>query len=194
MNLLQTDFLVLTYDDIWSLTNKLAKKIRKEKLEPDILLGITRGGLVVTRILSDIMNNFNVVIIGVGFYKGLNETEKEPILTQELTMDLSGQEVLLIDDVSDTGRSFEFVVKYLQKMKLQTLKTAALHFKPHSIFKPDYFITETSKWIVYPWEYMEFTRLYFKQQLEKNKDKKAIIQELKNIKIPEVVLKEVFEF
>ena len=41
---------------------------------------------------------------------------------------------------------------------------------------------------------MEFTRLYLKQQLEKNKDKKVIIQELQSINIPEVVLKEVLEY
>jgi hypoxanthine phosphoribosyltransferase len=190
---LDTDILVLTYDDIWQLTNELVKKIEKSNLKPDILIGIARGGLVVTRILSDIMDNYNVAIIGVGFYKGINETNKEPILTQEITLELTNQKVLLIDDVSDTGKSFEFAVKYLRSKNLQTLKTAALHFKPHSIFKPDFFISETSKWIVYPWEYMEFTRLYIKQQLEKNKDKKAIIQELKNMKIPEIVVKEVLE-
>lgn len=190
---MDTDILVLTYDDIWLLTNELVKKIRKSKLKPEILIGIARGGLVVTRIISDIMGIFSVAILGVGFYKGINETKKEPILTQELHVELSNKKVLLIDDVSDSGRSFEFAVEYLQKRKLQSLQTAALHYKPHSIFKPDFYVKETSKWIVYPWEYMEFTRLYFKQQLEKNRDKKAIILELKNMKIPEIVVSEILE-
>jgi len=190
---LETDILVLTFDDIWLLTNELAKKIRNENLKPDVLIGIARGGLVVTRILSDIMDNSKVAIIGVGFYKGINETEKDPILTQELTIELVEQKVLLIDDVSDTGKSFEFAVKYLHSKNLHTLKTAALHFKPHSIFKPDFFVSETSKWIVYPWEYMEFTRLYFKHQLEKNIDKKVIIQKLLKLKIPKFVVNEALE-
>ncbi|MCK5045275.1 MAG: phosphoribosyltransferase [Candidatus Heimdallarchaeota archaeon] len=190
---MDTDILVLTYDDIWFLTNDLAKKIRNENLKPDILIGIARGGLVVTRLLSDIMDNLKVAIIGVGFYTGINETEKDPILTQELSLDLTDQKVLLIDDVSDTGKSFEFAVKYLKAKNLQELKTAALHYKPQSTFKPDYFISETSKWIVYPWEYMEFTRLYFKKQLEKNNDKEAIIQNLIKLNIPEFVVNEVLE-
>ncbi|NHJ32496.1 MAG: phosphoribosyltransferase [Asgard group archaeon] len=191
--MLKTDFLVLTFEDIWLLTNELAKKIRRENFNPDVLVGIARGGLVVTRILSDIMDNFKVAIMGVGFYKGINETEKEPIITQELPIDLADQKVLLIDDVSDSGKSFEFAVKYLQSKKIHTLKTVALHYKPHSIFKPDIFISKTSKWIVYPWEYMEFTRLYFKQKLKENFDKEEIAQNLLNINIPEIVVKEVLE-
>jgi len=194
VNSVETDILVLTYDDIWLLTNELAKKIRDSNLKPEILIGIARGGLVVTRILSDILDIFSVAIIGVGFYDGIKETKKEPILTQELHTDITNKKVLLIDDVSDTGKSFEYAVKYLQSRKMQLLQTAALHYKPHSIFKPDFFIRETASWIVYPWEYMEFTRLFIKQQLGKNANKKTIIQELKNLKIPEIVVAEVLEY
>jgi len=193
VNTLETDILVLTFDDIWLLTNKLAKKILDSNLKPDILIGIARGGLVVTRILSDIMDIFSVATIGVGFYDGIKETKKEPILTQELQTDLTNKKVLLIDDVSDTGKSFEFAVEYLQRRKLQILQTAALHYKPHSIFKPDFFIKETSSWIVYPWEYMEFTRLFYTNEKEAGHDKATIAQKLRIINIPEIVIQEVLE-
>ena len=190
---METDILVLTFDDIWLLTNELAKKILDSNLNPDILIGIARGGLVVTRILSDIMDIFSVATIGVGFYDGIKETKKEPILTQELHSDLTNKKVLLIDDVSDTGKSFEFAVEYLQRRKLQILQTAALHYKPHSIFKPDFFIKETSSWIVYPWEYMEFTRLFYTNEKEAGLDKTAISEKLRAIKIPEIVIQEILE-
>jgi len=191
--LLTAEFLVLTFDDIWLLTHRLVKKIRNENFNPDILIGISRGGLVVTRILSDMMDNSNVAIIGVGFYKGINETDKEPIITQDLTIDLTKKQVLLIDDVSDTGKSFDYTLNYLKSKNLQKIKTVALHYKPHSIFKPDIFVNETSKWIVYPWEYMEFTKLYFKQKQEEKIDKEVIIQNLKDIKIPDIVIDAVQE-
>ena len=193
MILLTAEFLVLTFDDIWLLTHRLVKKIRNENFNPDILIGISRGGLVVTRILSDMMDNSNVAIIGVGFYKGINETDKEPIITQDLTIDLTKKQVLLIDDVSDTGKSFDYTLNYLKSKNLQKIKTVALHYKPHSIFKPDIFVNETSKWIVYPWEYMEFTKLYFKQKQEEKIDKEVIIQNLKDIKIPDIVIDAVQE-
>ena len=193
MNTLKTDILVLTFDDIWLLTNELAKKILDSNLKPDILIGIARGGLVVTRLLSDIMDIFSVATIGVGFYDGIKETKKEPILTQELQTDLTNKKVLLIDDVSDTGKSFEYAVKYIQKRKMQLLQTAALHYKPHSIFKPDFFIKETSSWIVYPWEYMEFTRLFYTNEKEAGLDKTAISEKLRAIKIPEIVIQEILE-
>ena len=94
MNSLETDIQVLTYNDIWLLTNELAKKIRVSNLKPEILIGIARGGLVVTRLLSDIMDIFSVAIIGVGFYDGIKKTKKEPILTQELHTDLTDKKGL----------------------------------------------------------------------------------------------------
>jgi hypoxanthine phosphoribosyltransferase len=35
------------------------------------------------------------------------------------------------------------------------VKTATLHYKPWSIYRPDYFAEEVEDWIVYPWEYKE---------------------------------------
>jgi hypothetical protein len=139
------------------------------------------------------MDIFSVATIGVGFYDGIKETKKEPILTQELQTDLTNKKVLLIDDVSDTGKSFEFAVEYLQRRKLQILQTAALHYKPHSIFKPDFFVKETSNWIVYPWEYMEFTRLFYSNEKEAGQDETAIAEKLRAIRIPEIVIQEILE-
>ena len=193
VNLLDSEILVLTYDDIWKLTYKLAKEITESNLTPDILVGIARGGLVVTRLLSDIMDIYPVAIFGVGFYKGINDTEKEPKITQDLQIDLTNKQALLIDDVSDSGKSFTFAVKYLQEKGVKSFHTVALHYKPHSIFKPDIYVSETSKWIVYPWEYMEFSRLYFKQQLENGISKNQIKQKLLAIKIPNTIVEEIME-
>ncbi|NHJ85203.1 MAG: phosphoribosyltransferase [Asgard group archaeon] len=184
---------VLQYEEIWDMIIKLSKMIMINNYTPDVLIGISRGGLVITRILSDIFGINEVSTIGVGFYQGINQTNKEPVLKQDLCYDVANKKVLLIDDVADTGKSIEFVLKYLEKSKIKEIKTATLHYKPHSTFKPDFFISETSDWIVYPWEYLEFTRLYYKKELEKGKKKADIIRGLSKISLPKKVIKEVIK-
>ncbi|MFW9925057.1 MAG: phosphoribosyltransferase [Candidatus Thorarchaeota archaeon] len=182
------DVEVLTLDTIWHQLVDLRNKIILSGYKPDILIGIIRGGLPVIRLLSDLMEIKELATIGVGFYKDINQTNKEPILTQEISKNIVGKKILLIDDVSDSGKSLQFAVEYLKDKGYEQLKTATIHYKPHSIFKPDYFVSSTSKWLVYPWEYLEFTRLYFENEKMKDKSKAEIISYLNSISIPKEII------
>jgi hypoxanthine phosphoribosyltransferase len=69
--------------------------------------------------------------------------------------------VLLIDDVSDTGDSFDLAIQHLLKHgEPGDLKTAALHHKSVSSYIPDYYaeIVHEWRWIIYPWAIMEDLR------------------------------------
>ncbi|MGC9781492.1 MAG: phosphoribosyltransferase [Candidatus Heimdallarchaeota archaeon] len=186
-----SDIQVLTLESIWQMTLELAKDIQKSNFQPDILIGIARGGLVVTRLLSDLLEIANTAVIGVGFYKGINETSKEPRLTQNIDVELKKQKILLIDDVSDTGKSMEFAFNYLKMKEIGELRTAALHYKPNSIFKPNFYIELTSSWIVYPWEYKEFTRLFYTKEKQTGKDKKYIKKKLLALGIPNTIVEDI---
>ena len=72
--------------------------------------------------------------------------------------------MLIVDDVSDTGRSLAVAKDHVQKAGAEEIKVATLHYKPHSSFKPDYFVDETSAWVVYPWEVEETKRELSKKQ------------------------------
>ncbi len=143
-----------SWREIAKLSKQLCKKIKKE-YTPDILIGISRGGLVPVRLFSDYLHNQNVGIIRVIFYKGINETEKEPKIEQPLTLDIRDKKVLIVDDVADTGKSLKVTIEYIKTLGPKEIKVACLHCKPNSVFRPDYFEKETSAWIDYPWEHEE---------------------------------------
>lgn len=185
------EIIVLTFDDIWKHLFKLTKKIEDANFTPEVIVGIMRGGLAVSRILSDLLNIKEVATLAVGFYKGINETEKKPTLTQELHYDIKGKKILLVDDVSDSGRSLEFTVDYLSNRDYKELKTATIHYKPHSIFKPDFFIEETPKWIVYPWEYREFTELFIAKQEEQDLSLDEIKKKLSALSLPKEIIEKI---
>jgi len=132
--------------------------------QPDMIVGLSRGGLVPARIMSDVLGIKEVGILGVSFYKSMGRPSDFPAITQDLTMDLKGKRILVVDDVADTGRSLLVTKEYLQRKGAGEIKIATLHYKPNSIFKPDYFVASTDAWIVYPWERHEIER-----ELEKKK-------------------------
>jgi len=136
-----------------SLCELLAKKVKK--YNPDILIGVSRGGLVPVRLLSDILHNKDIAVMKIEFYKSVGKTKNLPEITQPLTVNIKGKKVLLVDDVSDTGKSLVVAKNHIKKKGAKEIRIATLHFKSHSILKPDYYIEETDKWLVYPWEIHE---------------------------------------
>lgn len=149
------DLLRISWEAAVEYCEQLASKI---DFKPDVIVGISRGGLVPARILSDILDNKNLAVLGIIFYKGVGERTGSPEITQELSMDIKGKKVLVVDDVADTGKSLIVAKDYIANKGASEIKVATLHYKPHSEFKPDYYIGTTEAWIVYPWERHEVER------------------------------------
>lgn len=150
------DLLRISWDAVIKYCEELAEKTKDFK--PDIIIGISRGGLVPARILSDILAVKKVGVIGMKLYKKVGERYDAPEVTQELTMDIRGKKILLVDDVSDSGKSLAAIKEYVKSKGASEVKVATLHYKPHSVFRPDYYIGTTEAWIVYPWERHEVER------------------------------------
>ena len=70
-------------------------------------------------------------------------------------MNVVGKKVLVVDEVADTGASLKLVKLHVLEKGASAVKMATLYFKPRSVFKPDYFVKETNRWIVFPWELKE---------------------------------------
>ena len=144
----------------WAKINRmciqLANKARKFK--PDWIVGISRGGLVPARLLSDVLDISSVSIIRIEFYKSIGQTADFPRITQPLQVDVRGKRVLLVDDVADTGRSLAVAKEHVKRAGASEVKIAALHRKPGSMVTPDFCMGSTTAWIIYPWEVMEVAR------------------------------------
>lgn len=181
-----TDYVFLTPEKIFNLTYQLGEKIKKSGFVPECLLGISRGGLSVVRTLSDFFGIEDVHVIRVVYYKDVKTTQKKPILIQDFDeKHLGGKRLLIVDDVSDTGDSLDFTVNLIKKTGAKDFKTATLHYKPWSIFKPDYYIEETNKWIIYPWEIGETIRSIMKKDMAQEEK----MNELKTTGIPPEIIK-----
>ncbi len=139
----------ITWQELDTLIDELARKIN---YKPDVLIGVSRGGLIPVRLLSDRLNNANVVVIRTEFYTAIGKTAKEPKITQDITIEVKGKTLLVVDDVADTGKSLVLIKKHLLSKGAREVKIATIHYKNHSEIKPDFYVKETNDWTAYPWE------------------------------------------
>jgi hypoxanthine phosphoribosyltransferase len=151
-------FEVPSWDKIYEMLLSLAEKMRKDKFHPDIIVGISRGGWPPARVMSDLLGNTKLANVAVEFYTGIAETADEPVLTQPVSMAVNGSDVLLFDDVADTGKSLRLAKDHLLTSGAKSVKTAVIYYKPWSAIMPDYYDMETRSWVVFPWERKETVR------------------------------------
>ena len=148
---------LIGWDEIQRLVLDLARRVQADRFVPDIIVAIGRGGWVPGRLLSDYLGILNLTEIKVEHYKG---TEKQAVarIRYPLRADLTGQRVLLVDDVTDTGDSFDVVLKHIHSRgEPAELRSLVIHHKSISPYLPDYFAREVSewRWIIYPWALVE---------------------------------------
>lgn len=144
-----------SWDEIYEMCLDLASMIKSSGFEPDLIVGIARGGWVPARLLSDFLDNPNITSIKVEFYLDIGKTKNEPTITQDIQVSVNGKRVLLVDDVADTGKSLMLVKNHLKNMGASEIRIACIYFKPWSIVKPDYYVRETEAWIIFPHEIRE---------------------------------------
>ena len=149
-------FVAPSWDEILAKSIKLAEKIRRvEKEQFDGIVGISRGGLALTRIMSDLLDTQNVMITRCEYYTDIGEKKKKPVITQKIQGNISGKKVLVVDDVADSGESLIVIKQYLESKHPSDLKISTIFVKPWCKMLPDYFVSRTDAWIIFPWEYYE---------------------------------------
>ncbi len=141
----------------------LAQQIKKDEYNPEVIVGVSRGGWPPARVMSDLLQNPNLANMRVEFYKDIGVRNKKPRITQPVTMEVVGKQVLVVDDVSDTGHSLRVVTNHLRRKPVKELRVCTIYMKPQSIYRPDYYSRSTRKWIIFPWERLEAVHLISKR-------------------------------
>lgn len=123
-------------------------------IEIDVIVSIVRGGAIVSRIFSGLLNAAPISNITLTSYKGIQKLNK-PVISEEPITDFKNKKILLIDEVSDTGATFEVSLEYFKKKKAKKIYTLSPYIKPHTAFIPDFWQTSYDCWIVFPYEIRE---------------------------------------
>jgi hypoxanthine phosphoribosyltransferase len=147
---------ILTYELFGRGIRELAQQVADSDFEPDILLGIARGGLVPAGALAYALDCKNLFTISVEFYTGVDTRLDVPVMLPPFldARDLDQARVLIVDDVADTGRTLELVHQFCSGHVAEA-RTAVLYEKPQSIIRADFAWRRTDRWVNFPWSTQE---------------------------------------
>lgn len=183
-----------SWDQIYDMLMELAKRVKDSGFRPDLIVGVCRGGWAPARIMSDLLENANTASIRIEFYLAPGVTARKPVISQGIMVPVKGANVLVVDDVSDTGESLKVAVEHLDVCGAKAIKTATLYYKPQSIFKPDFFIVQTEQWIIFPWERLENTRRLLDEAEKKGKPLSSVRETLTSAGIESSVVEKLIEY
>lgn len=132
----------ISWNELEKIVGELVSKIN---LKPDIIIGVVRGGIVPARLLSNALNVKKMYCINV---EKVGEDRK---VRTEILDDIDNKNVLLVEDMLETGRSLIVAKEYLEK-KGALVKTACFFIQSKSEIKPDYYLKRTDSEVSFPWE------------------------------------------
>lgn len=148
-----TERVVVSWDDLDRLVSNLAERLAPQRF--DVLLAITRGGLVPAGMLAYRLRIRNILVAAVEFYDDQGQPGPRPTFLQFPTDPLlRGQRVLVVDEVWDSGTTIHAVTERIRQAGgIPT--TAVIHWKPkRSVVPgaPDVHAVTTAAWVVYPFK------------------------------------------
>jgi hypoxanthine phosphoribosyltransferase len=143
---------ILTWTEFPVGVRDLADKVVASGFQPDVVVAVARGGLVPGGAVAYALGTKGVGTMNVEFYTDIGQTLEDPHVLPPF-MDaagLPGRNVLVVDDVADSGRTLELVMRLLTQHGC-IARSAVLYTKPASTFVPDYSWRASDRWITFPW-------------------------------------------
>jgi hypoxanthine phosphoribosyltransferase len=143
---------ILTWERFGIASRELAQMVVDDDFEPDMLLSIARGGLLIGGAMGYALSVKNTYTMNVEFYTGVDERLEVPRILPPAPdfVDLHDASILIVDDVADTGHTLKSVEQFVDG-KVGDVRTAVIYEKPHSLVKCDYVWMRTDLWINFPW-------------------------------------------
>jgi hypoxanthine phosphoribosyltransferase len=150
----------------------LAMKILRAGFRPSHIVGVWRGGAPVGIAVQEVLEYHGLdtdhIAIRTSSYYGI---DKQSALVKVYALDYlvdtlrPENSVLIVDDVFDSGRSIEAILAELAKRCRNNLahdiRVATAYYKParnKTKLKPDFYVHETDKWLIFPHEIKGLTR------------------------------------
>ena len=156
----------ITANELLSDSFLLAKKVYDSGFRPDFIIGVWRGGAPVGIAIQEYLDYVGVptdhISIRTSSYTEINQQDKTVrVHGLDYIIDNinASDNVLLVDDVFDSGRSiraiFERMKEKTRRNMPENMKVATPWYKPNrnmTDYEPEFYIHKTGHWLVFPHE------------------------------------------
>jgi uncharacterized protein len=144
---------IVSWDELDRLVGMLAERLAGQRF--DVLLAITRGGMVPAGMLAYRLRLRDILVAAVEYYDESGKAGSRPTFFQFPDDPLlRGKRVLIVDEVWDSGTTIHAVIERVRQSGGSPV-TAVLHYKPERSIvpdRPDVHAVETDHWVVYPFK------------------------------------------
>ena len=145
---------------------ELGLQIIESGFRPNFIVGVWRGGTPVGIAVQELLDYVGIktdhISIRTSLYERI-EKRKRRVRVHGLNYMVKninhGDDLLIIDDVYDSGMSIQAIISHLKKLCRRNmpsdLRVATAYFKPNNNRTdrvPDYFVHQTDRWLVFPHE------------------------------------------
>ena len=119
---------VLKKSEINNMVAQVARRISSDYQDHElILIGVLKGAFV---FLSDLMLNLSIPVqvdfIRVASYGSDTSSSGRINLTKAVEIDVKNKDVLVVEDIVDTGLTLSYIIDYLKSFKPKTVKVCTL--------------------------------------------------------------------
>jgi hypothetical protein len=149
---------ITNWEYIYGLCRDVSNQVKASSFEPDVVVALARGGWFAGRCICDFLGLDDLTSLKMEHYVGTAQKTGEPEVRYPMPEgSVEGKDVLIIDDIADTGGSIERADEYVNERNPGEVRTATLQLLQTSEFEPDYIgeRLEEWAWIVYPWNFIE---------------------------------------
>ena len=156
----------------WKYIDRACKSLAETLIEssdpPVRIVAMSRGGLPPATILANYLDIREIVSVGVRSYESKPDGTHhiyEPVVYQDAWRSApglsNGDTVLVVDDISDKGATFKYVLDKLDSniSRATNLITTSIFIKDRTSYIPDYYYKKVpdDQWVEFPWEHKKLT-------------------------------------
>ncbi|AJQ93079.1 phosphoribosyltransferase [Gynuella sunshinyii] len=133
----------------------LSEQVGKRDDLPEVVIGISRGGLILAQCLAHTLDTKECYCIGI--FRNTSETKYsqrgQPFFKWGLSADIvNNKSVIIADDIAGDGGTLKSAAEYLIELGAASVTTCVIVKNKGCRKDPDYFATEVDDWVVFPWE------------------------------------------
>ena len=124
--------ILISEQEIDSIVSNLAEKIDKDYENKDMLMvGLLKGSICfMADLMKKMKSDFKIDFVVASSYANGTESTGTVNIVKDVSQSVQGKDILIVEDIIDSGNTLDFMVKYFKAKKANSVKIATLLDKP----------------------------------------------------------------
>ena len=124
--------ILISEQEIDSIVSNIAEKIDKDYENKDMLMvGLLKGSICfMADLMKKMKSDFKIDFVVASSYANGTESTGTVNIVKDVSQSVQGKDILIVEDIIDSGNTLDFMVKYFKAKKAKSVKIATLLDKP----------------------------------------------------------------